>query len=133
MVGYWINPDSGLIAQVTETHDAWIRDRQHAADLGLTDADFQEIMSYAASAVDEIRLVAMRRGRLVRVREHRLWVSVQHWTEAKRVGMVLAAVVRALLEVGLHPDSMLHIDNLLTGDSRAIMLGGLGDELDGGT
>lgn len=132
MAGYWLHPDSGLIVKVSETHDEWLRDRQHAAELGLGDADFQEIGSYPASAVDEIRLVAVRHG-LVRVREHRRHVSVQHMTEGKRVGVVLAAVVRGLMEVGIHPDTRLIVDNLLTGDSRAIMLHGLAAELGGGT
>ena len=46
-------------------------------------------------------------------------------TEAGRVGTVLAAVVRALLGAGIHPDTRLIVDNLLTGESRAILLGGL--------
>jgi hypothetical protein len=132
MAGFWINPDTNLIVKVESTHDEWVRNRQHAADIGLSDADFQEIMSYLPTAVDEIRLVAVRRG-LVRVREHRRHVSVQFMAEAERVGMVLAAVVRGLMEVGIHPDSMLHIDNLLLRDSRSIMLGGLAAELGGGT
>ena len=132
MAGYWLNPDSGLIVKVATTHDAWVRDRQHAAELGLTEADFQEISSYPATAVDEIRLVAVRRG-LVRVREHRRHVAVQHWSEAGRVGAVLAAVVRALMDVEIHPDTRLIVDNLLTGESRAILLGGLAAELSGGT
>jgi hypothetical protein len=132
MAGYWLNPDTGLIVKVTETHDAWIRDRQHAAELGLPEADFAKIISFPPTAIDEIRLVAVRRG-LVRVREHRRHVSVQFMAEAERVGMVLGAVVAALIGVEIHPDSRLIVDNLLLGDSRAIMLGGLAAELRVGT
>jgi hypothetical protein len=132
MAGHWLNPDTGLIVKVASTHDEWLRDRQHALDLGLTEADYQEIMSYPPTDIDPIRLVGLRRG-LVRVREHRRHVSVQFMAEAARVGIVLAATVRGLMEVGIHPDTRLIVDNLLLGDSRSVMLGGLADEMGLGT
>ena len=131
MAGYWIHPERNQIVKVDNTHDRWLRNRQHALDLGLPESAFQEIMSYAATEIDPIRMVGVRHG-LVRVREHRRHSSVQHWTEADRAGSILAAVVRVLGGV-VHPDERLVIDNLLTGESRAITLGGLLDELSLGT
>ena len=132
MAGYWLHPERNQIVQVATTHDEWLRDRQHAGDLGLPEAAFEEIMSYAATDIDPIRMVALRHG-LARVREHKWHVSVQHWTEAERVGAVLAAVARALIAVGIHADSRLVVDNLLLGESKAITLRGLQAELDLGT
>ena len=108
------------------------RDRQHATDLGLPEAAWQEIMSYSPTNIDPIRLAAVRCG-LVRIREHRRHVSVQYWAEAERADAVLAAVVKALTGLEIHPDTRLEIDNLLAGDSRVATLGGLQADVVQGT
>ena len=129
MAGYWFHPERKLLVRVATTHDEWVRDRANAEALGLPEAVYQEIMGYDPADIDAIRLAACRCG-LVRVREHKRHVSVQYAAEAERVGMVLGAVVTALIGAGIHPDSMLHIDNLLAGDSRSVTLGGLQAELE---
>ncbi len=121
MAGYWLNPETGLLVKVSTTHDAWVRDRANATALGLPEAVFQEISSYAATDIDPIRLAACRCG-LVRVREHRRHVSVQYWTEADLSPQVIRAVAKALADLGIHPDTRLEIDNLQLGESRAVTL-----------
>ena len=44
------------------THDEHIRDRANAVALGLPETAYREIMSYAATDLDRIRLVAVRHG-----------------------------------------------------------------------
>jgi hypothetical protein len=124
MAGYWLNPGNGQCTQVSTTHDEFVRDRTNAESLGLSDSAFSEIMSYPPTALDEIRLVAVRNG-LVRIREHRRHVSVQYMAELERVQPLLRIVVTALRGVGIHPDTWLVLDNLLLHDSKSMMLGQL--------
>ena len=121
MSGYWLKPDTGECVKVATTHDAWIRDQEHAARLGLPAAVYDEIMSHPPTAVDEIRLLAVKCG-LVRIREHRWHVSVQFWTEPHRVGPLCGEIVKALHGVGIHADTRLVIDNLSAGDRVAMTL-----------
>jgi hypothetical protein len=132
MAGYWLHPEGNQIVKVATTHDEWLRDRQHIADLGLPSTAYEEIMGYPPTDIDPIRMVGLRHG-LVRVREHRRHVSVQYWAEAERAGPVLAAAAAALIAVGIHPDSRLIVDDLLLGNSMAITLGGLQAEMGLGT
>lgn len=124
MAGYWLHPERNQVVKVATTHDDHIRDRANATALGLPETAYREIMSYAATEIDPIRMVGLRHG-LVRVREHRRHVSVQFMAEAERAGLVLAAVATALIGLGIHADSRLIVDNLLTGDSQAITLASL--------
>jgi hypothetical protein len=124
MAGYWLDPKTGQCVRVTTTHDEWIPDRQHAEDLGLPEAAYREIMSFAPTNIDPIRLVAVRCG-LVRIREHRRYVSVQYISEADRVGLISDAVAIALTDLGIHPDTRLIVDNFLLGESVAMTLAGL--------
>ena len=48
MAGFSLNPDSGLIVQVTTTHDEWLRDRANAESLGLPEAAWREIVGLPA-------------------------------------------------------------------------------------
>jgi hypothetical protein len=117
LLGYWLNPATGRCVKVATSHDEWIRDRQQVADLGLPDSVHQEIIGYAPTDIDPIRLAAVRAG-LVRVREHRRYVSVQYMADADRVGAVLGAVAKALTDLGIHPDTRLVVDNLQLEESR---------------
>jgi hypothetical protein len=72
-------------------------------------------------------MVGVRQG-LVRIREHKRHVSVQFAAQTSRVESVFRAVATALTGL-VHPDERLVIDNLLTGESKAITLGGLQAEM----
>jgi hypothetical protein len=122
--GYWLNPETGMCVQVATTHDAWVREWANAENLGLSVSAFDEIIRFPPTALDEIRLVAVRSG-LVRIREHRRHVSVQYMAESDRVQPLLRIVVTALHGVGIHPDTWLVVDNLLLHDSQSLMLGQL--------
>ena len=80
------------------------------------------------TAIDLIRVAAVRFG-LVRIREHRRYISVQFMAEAERVEAVLVAVAKALTGLRIHEDTFLVVDNLLLGESRSITLGGLQVEM----
>jgi hypothetical protein len=124
MAGYWLRPETGQCTKVATTHDEFIRDKSNAESLGLSASAFSEIMSYPPTALDDIRLVAVRNG-LIRIREHRRHVSVQYMAESDRVQPALRVVVTALHGVGIHPDTWLVLDNLLLHDSKSLMLGQL--------
>ena len=119
MAGYWLNPERNQIVKVATTHDEWLR--EHALDLGLPEAAYQEIMSYAATDIDPIRMVGLRYG-LVRVREHKWHVSVQFAADSGRSPQVIQVVATALTGLGIHPDTFLVIDNLLLNESRSLTL-----------
>ena len=106
------------------THNDWIRDAKNAKTIGLPDEFYHRIMQLADSAIDEIRLLALQGG-LVRIRQHRRYTSVQLWAMGDKVEAVLQAVVRALVELEVHPDERLEIDNLCVGTSVSINLRGL--------
>jgi len=127
MAGFWLHPDTGQCVRVATTHDEWVRDRQNAEALGLPDDAYQQIISYPATAIDAIRLVAVRYG-LVRIREHRRHVSVQYAAEHNREQAVLQAIATALTGL-IHPDTRLVIDNLLLRESTAITLAELQADL----
>jgi len=118
--GHWLNPTTGQCEQVT-THDGWIRDEKNADSIGLPDHLYRQIMLLPESAVDEIRILALRGG-LVRIRQHKRYTSVQFRATADQATEVLQAVLRALAELEVHPDERLEIDNLLLGDSVSITL-----------
>ncbi len=120
-----------LVRQVATTHDAWIRERTNADRIGLPECRYCQIMQYPETAIDEIRLVGLQAG-LVRIREHRWYLSVQFAVQSDQVTRILESVCRALVAVGVHPDTRLVIDNLLTNDSVAVSLGRLGAELERG-
>lgn len=119
--GYWLNPDTAMCVQVATTHDEFIRDRANAKSIGLSEDCYTQIMQYPSTAVDEIRLAAVREG-FVRLREHPRYLSVQFSALPQRVTLVLKAVVGALIERTIHLDTMLVVDNLLSGDSVSITL-----------
>ena len=119
--GYWLNPETGICVQVATTHDAWVREWANAKSIGLSAQCHAQIMQYPATAVDEIRMAAVREG-LVRLREHPRYLSVQFTALPQRVAMALKAVVVALTELEIHPDTMLSVDNLLSGKSVSITL-----------
>ena len=102
MAGYWLNVERNQIVKVATTHDEHIRDRTNAAILGLPEAAYEEIMSYAATEIDPIRLVAVRHG-LVRIREHKWHVSVQFAADSDRSPQVIQLVATALTGLGIHP------------------------------
>ena len=131
MAGYWLRPDTGECVQVATTHDEWLQNQKNAEDLGLLPEACKEIMGYAPTAVDEIRLVGVRHG-LVRIREHKRHVSVQFWAELNCLNSVLQAVVKALNGVGIHPDTRLVIDNLLSDERVAMTLRELEAALENG-
>jgi hypothetical protein len=124
--GYWLNPATGKCVRVATTHDEWVRDKSNAESIGLPEAAYDAIMQHPVTSIDEIRLVALDWG-LVRIREHPRYTSVQFSAQPYHVKAILQAVVTALAEVKLHPDTMLVIDNLLLHDSARIEL----RELDG--
>jgi hypothetical protein len=104
--GYWLNPETGMLVQVTTTHDAWVRERANAKSIGLSEDCYAEIMRHPATAVDEIRLAALREG-LVRMREHPRYLSVQFTALPQRVRLILESVLAALTALKIHPDTML--------------------------
>jgi hypothetical protein len=126
--GYWLNPDTGKCVQVATTHDEWMRDKANAESLGLPKSAYDKIMQQPVTAVDEIRMVALHWG-LVRIREHPRYVSVQFTAHPHRVTPILRAVVVALTDVKVHPDTTLKIDNLLLNDSVSIGLSNLKSHL----
>jgi hypothetical protein len=119
--GYWLNPDTGMCVQVATTHDEFVRDRTNAKSIGLSEDCYTQIMQYPATAVDEIRLLALHEG-LVRMREHPRYLSVQFTAEPQRVRLNLESVVVALTERKIHLDTMLVVDNLLSHESASITL-----------
>ena len=72
-------------------------------------------------AVDEIRRLAVQGG-LIRFRQHKRYTSVQFWVMADQVDTTVRAVLRALTELGIHPDERLQVDNLCLGDSASVTL-----------
>lgn len=126
--GYWLRPETGQCIKVATTHDEFVRDRANAENLGLSASAFNEIMRFPPTALDEIRLVAVRSG-LVRIREHRRYLSVQYMAESDRVQPLLRIVVTALHGVGIHPDTWMVVDNLLLHDSQSLMMGQLEESL----
>jgi hypothetical protein len=126
--GYWLNPGTSQCVRVATTHDEWVRDRGNAESIGLPQAAYDAIMRHPATAIDEIRLVALNWG-LVRIREHPRYTSIQFAAQPYNVKAILQVVVTALAEVKLHPDTMLVIDNLLLHDSARIALGELREKL----
>ncbi len=116
--GHWLNPNSGKCLQVT-THDAWIRVRANAESIGLDGDLFTKIMALPATAIDDIRILALQGG-LVRIRQHRWYTSVQFWATADEVAAILRAVVRALKILEVHLDTRAVIDNLLLGESMVV-------------
>ena len=128
MAGYWLNPNTGKCVRVETTHDVWVRDRANAENLGLPEAAYDAIMKFPETAIDEIRIVALDWG-LVRIREHPRYTSVQFSARPFQVKAILRAVVVALVNLKMHPDTMLKVDNLLLNDSATLGLG----ELEGKT
>jgi hypothetical protein len=131
MAGYWLRPATDECVRVESTHDAWVRDWKNAQHLGLPPEVYAEIMRHPPTAVDEIRMLAVRCG-LVRIREHPRYTSVQFSAEPHRVGAVLQATVKALHGVGIHPDTRLVVDNLLTQERVAMTIRELAVALDDG-
>ncbi len=119
--GYWLNPETGKCVRVPTTHDEWVRDWGNAQSLGLSRNAYDEIMTHPSTDIDAIRLVAVHEG-LVRIREHPSYTSVQFAAQRDRITSILRAVLVALNDVKLHPDTRLVIDNLLSHDSITISL-----------
>ena len=118
--GHWINPKTGQCLQVT-THNDWIRDATNAKSIGLPDEIYLQIMLLPDTAIDQIRILALRGG-LVRIRQQKHYTSVQFWASGDQVEAILQAVLRAVTELGIHPDEQLEIDNLLLGESVSLTL-----------
>jgi hypothetical protein len=76
-------------------------------------------MRQPATAVDEIRLLGLYCG-LVRMREHRRYLSVQFAADRWRVARVLVMLVAALSDLGIHPDVRIRMDNLWLGESVSV-------------
>ena len=131
MAGFSLEPDTGECVRVATTHDEWVRDPKNADDLGLPPEVYAAIMRHPPTAVDEIRILAVKCG-LVRVREHPRYTSVQFWVEPNRVDAVLRAVVKALDDAAIHPDTRLIIDNLLVQEARAMTIRELETALENG-
>jgi hypothetical protein len=127
--GYWLNPSTGMCVRVATTHDEWVRDKQNADHIGLPGECYHQIMRHPATAVDEIRLLALDWG-LVRIREHPRYVSVQFKAQPHRVNRILGAVIAALEDAKVHPDTRLVIDNLLLHDSASLTLTSLQSALE---
>ena len=119
--GYWLNPETGMCVQIDTTHDAWVREKANADRIKLPEVCYKQIMEYTETAIDEIRLAALRGG-LVRMRDHRWYLSVQFAAQSEQAKSVLKAVLAALIELRIHPDTRIVIDNLLLNDSIAIPL-----------
>ncbi len=126
--GYWLNPDTGQCVRVATTHDEWVRDRGNAESIGLSKHAYANIMKHPATAVDEIRLLALHDG-LVRIREHPRYTSIQVAAHAHRVTPILRAVLVTLKAAQVHTDTTLKIDNLLSNGSVTIGLGELGEKV----
>ena len=118
--GHWLNPTTGQCVQVT-THNDWIRDETNADSIGLAEDLYRQIMLLPDTAIDQIRILALRGG-LVRIRQQKHYTSVQFWATGDQVEAILQAVLRALEELKIHPDERLEIDNLLLGESVSITL-----------
>jgi len=118
--GHWLNPVTGQCVQVT-THNDWIRGEKNADSIGLADDLYRQIMLLPDTAVDPIRILALRGG-LVRIRQHKRCTSVQFWAMGDQVEAILQAVLRALENLKIHSDERLEIDNLLLGESVSITL-----------
>ena len=100
--GYWLNPENGMCVQVTTTHDAWVREKANADHIKLPEVCHKQIMEYPETAIDEIRLAALHGG-LVRIREHRWYLSVQFAAQSEQAKPVLEAVFTARLWTGDSP------------------------------
>lgn len=118
--GYWLNPRSGRCEQVT-THDEWIREEKNAGAIGLPDEFYRRLMLQPSSAMDEIRTTALVGG-LVRIRQHKRYISIQFWALADHVEEILQAVVKALEQLHVHPDELLKVDNLCLRNSVSLSL-----------
>ena len=121
--GHWLNPKTGQYMEVT-THDEWIRNAENASNIGLADDLYRQIMLLPATdnaAVDEIRILAVQGG-LIRIRQHKRYTSVQFWVMSDQVDETLQAALRALVELRIHPDERLQIDNLCLGESASVTL-----------
>jgi hypothetical protein len=117
--GYWLEPKTGRCVQVETTHDEFVRDRENARSMGVPRQVYDEIMMYSPTDVDEIRLLALHSG-LVRMREHPRYLSVQFAAGRESVARVLKAIVKALADMKIHPDTRIEMDNLLLGESTAM-------------
>ena len=126
--GYWLNPNTGKCVRIT-THDEWVRDWANAQSIGLPKAAYDAIMKHPPTAVDEIRIVAIESG-LVRIREHPRYTSVQFSAHAHQIKQVLQAIIVALTELKMHPDTTLVIDNLLLNYSASLSVADLKSRLD---
>ncbi|MGO9115278.1 MAG: hypothetical protein ACLP9L_39195 [Thermoguttaceae bacterium] len=118
--GHWLNPTTGQCEQVT-THNDWIRDETNADSIGLAEDLYRQIMLLPDTAIDQIRILALRGG-LVRIRQQKHYTSVQFWAIADQVNSILQAVLRALEALEVHPDERLEVDNLRLRDSMSITL-----------
>jgi hypothetical protein len=125
--GYWLNPINGKLMRVS-THDIWIREKENADSIGLPPHVYEEITKLPPTAVDEVRIAAMKGG-LVRIRQHRHYVSIQFMAQQQEVTPILRAVANALKSVGIHTDERLVIDNLLLMDRVEVSLGELGERV----
>jgi hypothetical protein len=128
MAGYWLNPEIGKYVEVPTTHDDFLRNRQNALAIGISDAAYSAIMHFPATAIDEIRLVGVMNG-LIRIREHRRYTSLQFFIPSEHLEKILQAAADSLTKLGTHPDTYLHIDNLLTHDSAGLTLTNLQEKL----
>ena len=128
--GYWLNPTNGVLERVS-THDEWIRDKHNADSVGLPSHSYDQIMRLPPTAVDEIRLEAMKGG-LVRIRQYDGYVSVQFIAQRHQVTSILRAVAVTLQGVQIHPDERLQITNFFLKDQVDVTLADLLDSLKDG-
>ena len=126
--GYWLNPSNGKVVPVS-SHDEWIRDKQNADSIGLPPYWYGEIMKIPPTDVDEIRLMAMKGGGLVCIRQYDNYVSIQFMAERHRVTGILWEVVVALKGAQIHPDERLQITNFFLKDQVDVTLAELLDSL----
>ena len=126
--GYWLNPKNDKLERV-DTHDNWIRNKENAKAIGLSDDAYGEIMSYPDDRIDEIRAAACMAG-LVRIRCSGNMISCQFWQERNHVPDTLWAIILALKELKIHPETNLMVGNLRWNDEVRITLQDLQTKLE---
>ena len=127
--GYWLHPDTGKCVQVATTHDEWVRDNENARSIGVPQRVYDEIMQHPPTAVDEIRILGLHCG-LVRMREHPRYLSIQFAAERHHIARLLGAIATALNHLGIHPDTTVQMDNLLSGESISITVAELRKQIE---
>ena len=125
--GYWLNCNDRRLVEV-ESHDVWIRNKENADSIGILKWLYDKIMQYPSSAVDEIRLLALYGG-LVRIREHPRYTSIQFANyHPHQIQYTLTCVLETLIDLEVHPDTIIRMDNFLNGESAICSVSDLQDK-----